>query len=249
MNLYSRNTASDQHVSRLPTGLVGELLRAPQNQEISIHHGGKVYVDSGRGMRDTGLRVPETALHAVIRLLVAASGGYLDYETPFANLNLACGARFHGARRAVAEEAQISVCVNSGMRRPASDFMRAAESVSESTYCPVPLPLSLIRTDRDEVLDNLIGVLNATLNHPKRVVQLVTILQRFWGYQQHKHSMEGPSRPRGFRPDFAVPKQRLAIFTDGDFSTGNPRSFRIPKSNVEYGGPKIQMNQRQDSRE
>ena len=49
------------------------------------------------------------------------------------------------------------------------------ESVSESTYRPnyFPLPPSLIPTERDEVLDNLVGALNTTLTHPDEAVQLV----------------------------------------------------------------------------
>jgi chromosomal replication initiation ATPase DnaA len=49
------------------------------------------------------------------------------------------------------------------------------ESVSESTYRPnyFPLPPALIPTERDEVLDNLIGALNTTLTHPDEAVQLI----------------------------------------------------------------------------
>src|SRR5215470_6920959 len=49
------------------------------------------------------------------------------------------------------------------------------ESVSESTYRPnyFPLPPSLISSERDEVLDNLVGVLNTTLTHPDEAVQLI----------------------------------------------------------------------------
>jgi chromosomal replication initiator protein len=49
------------------------------------------------------------------------------------------------------------------------------ESVSESTYRPnyFPLPPSLIPTERDEVLDNLVGALNTTLAHPDEAVQLI----------------------------------------------------------------------------
>jgi Bacterial dnaA protein helix-turn-helix len=49
------------------------------------------------------------------------------------------------------------------------------ESVSESIYRPnyFPLPPSPISTERDEVLDNLVGVLNTTLTHPDEAVQLV----------------------------------------------------------------------------
>ncbi len=55
-------------------------------------------------MQDTGITVPDMAIRAAIRLLVAASGGYLDPEAPFANLTLACGARFHGALAPVVNE-------------------------------------------------------------------------------------------------------------------------------------------------
>jgi hypothetical protein len=49
------------------------------------------------------------------------------------------------------------------------------ESVSESIYRPnyFPLPPSPISTERDEVLDNLVGVLNTTLTHPDEAVQLI----------------------------------------------------------------------------
>ena len=49
------------------------------------------------------------------------------------------------------------------------------ESVSESIYHPnyFPLPPSPISTERDEVLDNLVGVLNTTLTHPDEAVQLI----------------------------------------------------------------------------
>lgn len=70
----------------------------------------------------TPITVPETALHAVIRLLVAADGRYLDPDSPFANLDLACGGRFHGALEPVANEPQISIRLHFGMGRPLTDF-------------------------------------------------------------------------------------------------------------------------------
>jgi len=50
------------------------------------------------------------------------------------------------------------------------------------------------------------------------------------------------------QPDFVFPKQRLAVFIDGDFWHGNPRSFRLPKSNLQYWENKIRGNQRRDRR-
>jgi type IV secretion system protein VirB11 len=124
-NLYSNNPTIEQHVDRLLP--IANLLRDSGAEEICIDSGGRVYTDCGKGMRNTGLTLPETALHTVIRLLVAANGGFLDPEAPFANLTLACGARFHGALPPVANEPQISIRVHSGMARPLSDFMTAAQ--------------------------------------------------------------------------------------------------------------------------
>jgi Flp pilus assembly CpaF family ATPase len=125
-NLYCDDPAINHNVDRL-LGLA-EWLRDPSAQEISINSG-RVYLDRGAAsMEDTGARVPDTAIRAAVRLLVAAAGGYLDAEAPFANLTLACGARFHGALVPVANQPQISIRLHAGMGRPLSDFMTAAQS-------------------------------------------------------------------------------------------------------------------------
>lgn len=50
------------------------------------------------------------------------------------------------------------------------------------------------------------------------------------------------------RPDFVFQKERVAVFVDGDFWHGNPRKFRLPKSNLSYWGKKIFSNRARDSR-
>jgi DNA mismatch endonuclease (patch repair protein) len=50
------------------------------------------------------------------------------------------------------------------------------------------------------------------------------------------------------RPDFVFPAQKLAVFIDGDFWHGNPREFRLPKSNLGYWREKILGNRRRDRR-
>lgn len=50
------------------------------------------------------------------------------------------------------------------------------------------------------------------------------------------------------RPDFVFAESRLAVFIDGDFWHGNPRRFRIPKSNRSYWHEKILSNRRRDRR-
>jgi len=48
------------------------------------------------------------------------------------------------------------------------------------------------------------------------------------------------------RPDFVFTKYKLAIFIDGDFWHGNPKKFRIPKSNCQYWQQKIEGNRNRD---
>jgi G:T-mismatch repair DNA endonuclease (very short patch repair protein) len=50
------------------------------------------------------------------------------------------------------------------------------------------------------------------------------------------------------RPDFVFRKERVAVFVDGDFWHGNPRKFRLPKSNLSYWGKKIFSNRARDKR-
>jgi DNA mismatch endonuclease, patch repair protein len=48
------------------------------------------------------------------------------------------------------------------------------------------------------------------------------------------------------RPDFVFTKYKLAVFIDGDFWHGNPRKFRLPKSNCGYWEQKILGNRNRD---
>jgi Flp pilus assembly CpaF family ATPase len=122
LNLYSDNPPIERAISQLLP--IRDLLRDPNAQEVSINSRGKVYVDWGVGaMQDTGITVADAAARAAIRLLLAASGGYLDPEAPFATLRLACGARFHGVLRPVSDEPQISIRTHRRILRSLRDFM------------------------------------------------------------------------------------------------------------------------------
>jgi Flp pilus assembly CpaF family ATPase len=125
-NLYSRNPVIDAEVNRLLP--LGAWLRDPNAKEISLNNG-RAYIDCGGpgAMRDIGVIIPATAMRTAIRLLVATNGGYLDPAAPFANLTLACGARFHGALAPVADEPQISIRLHASMGRPITDFMTAPQ--------------------------------------------------------------------------------------------------------------------------
>lgn len=48
------------------------------------------------------------------------------------------------------------------------------------------------------------------------------------------------------RPDFVFWKSKVVVFIDGDFWHGNPKKFRIPKSNCAYWQKKILGNRARD---
>ena len=50
------------------------------------------------------------------------------------------------------------------------------------------------------------------------------------------------------RPDFIFTKCKVAVFIDGDFWHGNPKKFRVPKSNRPYWQEKITGNRKRDRR-
>lgn len=58
------------------------------------------------------------------------------------------------------------------------------------------------------------------------------------------HSIKGWRRhlPIPGRPDFAFPKERVAVFVDGCFWHGCQKHCRRPKSNTDFWTPKIDRN-------
>lgn len=58
------------------------------------------------------------------------------------------------------------------------------------------------------------------------------------GWRRH-YPIEG-------KPDFAFPKQKVAIFVDGCFWHGCPKCFRIPKTNRQFWEKKLLANQKRD---
>jgi len=65
-----------------------------------------------------------------------------------------------------------------------------------------------------------------------------------------KHNITGWRRSVDLpgKPDFVFPEKKLVVFIDGDFWHGNPRNFRLPKSNLSYWEEKIHGNRRRDRR-
>jgi DNA mismatch endonuclease (patch repair protein) len=88
---------------------------------------------------------------------------------------------------------------------------------------------------RSEVMSRIRSSGNSTTE-----MRLIAIMRR--------HAITGwrrNSRLPG-RPDFVFRKDRVAVFVDGDFWHGNPKRFRLPKSNVDYWATKIDRNRARD---
>lgn len=64
-----------------------------------------------------------------------------------------------------------------------------------------------------------------------------------------KHGISGWRRGISLpgNPDFAFQTARVAVFIDGDFWHGNPRKFRLPKTNVAYWEKKVLGNRKRDA--
>lgn len=65
-----------------------------------------------------------------------------------------------------------------------------------------------------------------------------------------KHGLKGWRRhvPLPGRPDFAWPRQRVAIFVDGCFWHGCPRCYMAPRHNARFWREKVEANRRRDVR-
>lgn len=90
---------------------------------------------------------------------------------------------------------------------------------------------------RSEVMSRIRGRGNRTTEG-----KMATLFREFKikGWRRH------PDLPG--RPDFAFPKERVAVFVDGCFWHGCPRCFRAPSANAEFWMTKIGTNRRRDRR-
>ncbi len=50
------------------------------------------------------------------------------------------------------------------------------------------------------------------------------------------------------KPDIVFKRRKVALFIDSDFWHGNPKRFRLPKSNKKYWRAKISRNRERDTR-
>ncbi|WP_134741078.1 TadA family conjugal transfer-associated ATPase [Nocardioides sp. 503] len=77
-------------------GPLEPLLRLPDVTDVLVNGAGPVYLDRGRGLEVTDVRLPdEDAVRRLAQRLAGAAGRRLDDAAPFVDLRLADGTRFH----------------------------------------------------------------------------------------------------------------------------------------------------------
>ncbi|WP_193606776.1 TadA family conjugal transfer-associated ATPase [Nocardioides lijunqiniae] len=77
-------------------GPLEPLLRLPDVTDVLVNGAGPVYLDRGRGLEETDVRLAdEDAVRRLAQRLAGAGGRRLDDAAPFVDLRLADGTRFH----------------------------------------------------------------------------------------------------------------------------------------------------------
>jgi len=77
-------------------GVLEPLLRTPGVTDVLVNGPDEVYLDRGRGLERTGVRLPDDAAVRRLAQRLAANGGRrLDDATPYVDVRLADGTRFH----------------------------------------------------------------------------------------------------------------------------------------------------------
>ena len=77
-------------------GPLEPLLRTPGVTDVLVNGPDRVYLDRGRGLEPTGVRLPdEESVRRLAQRLAASGGRRLDDATPYVDLRLPDGSRFH----------------------------------------------------------------------------------------------------------------------------------------------------------
>ena len=89
-------------------GPLDPLLRLPGVTDVLVNGAGRVVIDRGRGLEATDVRFPdEESVRRLAQRLAGAGGRRLDDATPFVDLRLADGTRFHAVLAPVARPGTV----------------------------------------------------------------------------------------------------------------------------------------------
>ncbi len=120
----------------LGAGPLEPLLRLPGVTDVLVNGPGEVYLDRGRGLERTGVRFPDDAAVRRLAQRLAASGGRrLDDATPYVDLRLADGSRFHAVLSPLARPGTcISLRVPRGRAFTLDDLVGASTVTADAAH-------------------------------------------------------------------------------------------------------------------
>jgi pilus assembly protein CpaF len=116
----------------LGAGPLEPLLRSPEVTDVVVNGPEAVYVDRGRGLEPTGVRfADDAAVRRLAQRLAAAGGRRLDDASPYVDVRLRDGTRFHAVLSPVARP---GTCLS--LRVPARRAFTLAELVEAGSMRP-----------------------------------------------------------------------------------------------------------------
>ncbi len=108
-------------------GPLEPLLRTPGATDVLVNGPDRIYLDRGRGLELTGVRLPDDeAVRRLAQRLAASGGRRLDDATPYVDLRLPDGTRFHAVLAPVSRPGTVL-----SLRVPRARAFTLAELVAE----------------------------------------------------------------------------------------------------------------------
>ena len=115
----------------LGAGPLEPLLRREGVTDVLVNGPDEVYLDRGRGLERTGVRFPDdTAVRRLAQRLASSAGRRLDDATPYVDLRLRDGTRFHAVLAPLSRPGTVL-----SLRVPSSRAFDLAELVRVGTVC------------------------------------------------------------------------------------------------------------------
>ena len=123
----------------LGAGPLDPLIRLPGVTDVLVNGARAVYVDRGEGLQLTSTRFPDdAAVRRLAQRLAASVGRRLDDATPYVDLRLPDGTRFHAVLAPLARPGTVI-----SLRVPRARVFTVEELSSAGRSTPTPRPCSV----------------------------------------------------------------------------------------------------------
>ncbi|MEP9384525.1 ATPase, T2SS/T4P/T4SS family [Nocardioides cheoyonin] len=186
-------------------GPLEPLLRLPGVTDVLVNGPDQVFVDRGEGLEVTGVRFPDDdGVRRLAQRLAAAGGRRLDDASPYADLRLADGTRFHAV---LAPLARPGTAIS--LRVPSARVFTLAELVESGMVAP-----ALGELLRGIVDARLAFLVSGGTGSGKTTHWLRHVYVRHWtptglrgARHEHQNTQEAAVRDPA-RPDLGRPRRR-----------------------------------------